>query len=310
MVNRLHAKLFEDAARELDRQIRAQYLSDGRRPEYLKEFEKRLEAVTRQVEEGVETGGRMLWMKKALKRMMRPYLHHQEKVNRLLVERVAALHENVCRLRTGLDELGDEMRADLARYDESIRAEFARKRGPGQTFAAPSQPVAQNVDPIRPGSKVLLGDVLVGLSGYLHVNSANGSNADLIAPYDALPLEPAAAAELVVANVLERYPVNAVRHQLLPYWASLLRPGGRLTLVADDFGAAADRFREGRIDFEELAGLLFGEGEVVRRSVYTPEQLRGYLSEAGLVDVSVTERRQRPDAGAYGFAIVGYSPAV
>ena len=80
------------------------------------------------------------------------------------------------------------------------------------------------------------------------------------APLDAIPARAGSVAEVVVANVLEDYSAAEVRQVLLPHWASLLQPGGRLTLIADDFGAAADRLRDGQIDAESFAEALFGDG--------------------------------------------------
>ena len=73
------------------------------------------------------------------------------------------------------------------------------------------------------------------------------------APLDAIPARAGSVAEVVAANVLEDYSAAEVRHVLLPHWASLLQPGGWLTLIADDFGAAADRLRDGQIDAESFA---------------------------------------------------------
>jgi hypothetical protein len=128
-------------------------------------------------------------------------------------------------------------------------------------------------------------------------------------PLDRLPVAPGSMAEIVGANVLESYPVDEVREVLLPYWASLLQPGGKLSLIADDLGAAGDRFRDGQIDLTELSAVLFGEGRRPRRSAYTPESLWRIAEEAGLADLSVTGRKHRAELGAYGFELTGFRDA-
>jgi hypothetical protein len=296
VVARLHTKLFEAVARDLDRQLRAQFVEESLRPEYLKDFQRQLHAMVGCIDTDVAVGGRMQRVKRLFKRLIRPYWQHQLGINRMMVDRLSQLHADLTRLGSAAEELQTDLREELARQVESLRAELARRPAPA---AAPSPA------PIAAGSKLLLGTVTVRRPGYVHVDpKAEGS-----APLDRLPMEPGTAAEIVVANALELYPAAEVRARLLPHWASLLQPGGRLTIIADDLGAAADRFRDGQIDFAELAGVLFGDGPRPRRSAYTPELLRQYAEEAGLADVSVTDRRQRPEAGVYAFELAAVRPA-
>jgi hypothetical protein len=182
-------------------------------------------------------------------------------------------------------------------------AEEFRRLGETGEPSRPGVRLAPATRPIAAGAKLVLGTVTVKWPGYIHINPTEQGHADLSAPLDRLPVTPGTAAEVVVANALELFPCAEVRDRLLPYWASLLQPGGRLRVIADDLGAAADRFRDGQIDFAELAEVLFGDGRLTRRSAYTPELLQQYVAEAGLTDVAVTDRRQRPEVGAYGFEL-------
>ena len=161
---------------------------------------------------------------------------------------------------------------------------------------------------IPDGARLLLGNTPVPRPGYLR-GAPHDLAADVLAPLDAIPARAGSLAEVVAANVLEDFSVAEVRQVLLPHWAALLRPGGWLTLVADDFGAAADRLRDGQIDCESFAAALFGDGGRARRSAFTPETLRRLAEDAGLVDVRVCERAQRPDAGIYGFELTAVAPA-
>src|SRR4051812_7423717 len=98
-VTRLHAKLFEAAALDLDRQIRAQFVGENVRAPYLKSLDNQPEGMTppdfltnlgatsRAVDAGVEVKGRFLFLKRAVRRVMRPFMHHQNAVHRLHVER-------------------------------------------------------------------------------------------------------------------------------------------------------------------------------------------------------------------------------
>lgn len=313
MVTRMHARLFEDAARDLDRQLRARYLGPNFRAEYLKDFRASLDAIVETSHSGVVPAGRLLWMKRALQRVLRPYARHQDTVNQLMVERLAELHEELAGLKAGLDDLRADLTDDAERRDDALRAELGRAiRRPGHA-ARGRTPAADPADapspPVGAGARLVLGRLPARRPGYIHIDPDFGGGADLCRPLDDLPVTPGTVAEVVVANALEHYPAADVRERLLPYWASLLRPGGRLTIIADDVEAAAERLRDGQIDADEFADLLLGEGGRARRSAYSPRRLAQYVAEAGLTDVAVTDRRQRPDAGAYGFELAAVRPA-
>jgi hypothetical protein len=306
VVARLHTKLFEAVARDMDRQIRSQFVEESLRPEYLKDFQRHLQTMVHSSEADVEIGGRLQWVKRVFKRLIRPYSHHQGNLNRMTIARLSELHEDLTRLTAASKELHIKQRESLERQARKLRAEMAeefRRLGETPAPAPPDVRLAPSTRPIAAGAKLVLGTVTVKWPGYVHINPTAEGHADLSAPLDRLPVTPGTAAEVVVANALELFPSAEVRDRLLPYWASLLQPGGRLRVIADDLGAAADRFRDGQIDFAALAEVLFGDGRLTRRSAYTPELLQQYVAEAGLTDVAVTDRRQRPEVGAYGFEL-------
>lgn len=313
-VTRLHAKLFEAAALDLDRKIRAQFVGENVRPQYLQGTESELKALAgphfkndlyalgRFVDGGTEVTGRFRPAKRVVRRLLRPFLHHHSNLHRMQIARLSELHDILTQFVGVCQDMHASLREDAERQAERVRAElvdeFRRWRAAGE-FGGPGAGAAP---PIPAGSKLLLGSVTVRRPGYVHIDPSAG-------PLDRLPVEPGTAAEVIAANVLERFPAAEVRDRLLPYWASLLQPGGRLTVIADDLEAAGDRFRDGQIDFSELAEVLFGGGGAVRRSAFTPDQLCRYVSEAGLTDVAVNDRRQRPDLGAYGFELAAYRAA-
>jgi len=308
LVNRLHTKLFEAAAWDLDRKFRAQFVGESLRAPYLKDFGGRLSAMTHAIDMGVEPNGRFLRLKLALKRLLRPYTTHQGNVDRMIIDRLSELHSNVSKLAEALQESKLDQQDELSRQTEAIRAEL-RRAAQRLSIASVEElsPIGVTAGraarSIAPGAKLMLGKIPVRKAGYLHIDPTIGSDSDISAPLDDLPVEPGTAAEIVIANILELYTAADVRERLLPYWASLLQPGGRLTVIADDAGAATDRFRDGQVDFTELTAFFFGDGDSLRRSAYTPELLREIVAEAGLTDVTVNDRRQNADLGAYGFEL-------
>ncbi len=309
--NRLHAGLLEIAARELDRSLRALTPGETFRAEYLRDHIGQLQNIARVSDGGVEVRGRLLWLKRAVRRVLRPYLAHLSRVDRMLIDRMHDLTEAVNQTNAALSGLREEIRADLDYQEDRLRNQFLRGRSmvdegasAGRIRLAGSSDLAEIPD----GARLLLGSTAVPQPGYLRVAPEDAA-ADLSAPLDAIPARAGSVSEIVVVNVLEDYPAAEVRQVLLPHWASLLKPGGRIALVADDLGAAADRLRDGQLDPERFAEALFGDGGRPRRSAYTPEMLRRMAEDAGLVQVRVCDRAQRPDAGLYGFKLTAAVPA-
>jgi predicted SAM-dependent methyltransferase len=116
---------------------------------------------------------------------------------------------------------------------------------------------------------------------------------DVVAPLDRLPYEPESVDEIFSAHVLEHFPQAALERQLLPYWLSMLAPGGVFRGVVPDVDAMIDQYRDGSISFEELRQVVYGgqeyEGDF-HNTAFTPESLSALLTDAGFVDVELVER--------------------
>lgn len=313
-VNSLHSGLLEAAARELDRSLRALTTGETFRPGYLRDYSGQLDSLARVIDTGVEVRGRFTWAKKVVKRLLRPYLNHQARVDRLIVERLLDLTEAVQQSGSALEGLREEVHDDLEYQEHRLRTLVPRgQRGvEGMSTSSITNGLhvadATEAFDIPEGARLFLGETPVPRPGFLRV-APYDAKADVSSPLDAIPARAGSVAGIVAANVLEDYSAPEVRHVLLPHWAALLRPGGWLTLIADDFGAAAERLRDGQIDTESFAEALFGDGGRARRSAFTPDTLRRLAEQAGLVDVRVSERAQRPDARVYGFELTAAAPA-
>jgi hypothetical protein len=313
-VNRLHAGLLEAAALELDRSLRALTPGETFRAEYLRDHAGQVNFLASLIDAGVEVRGRFSWAKKLLKRVLRPHQAHQARIDRVIVERLSDLTEAVKQLDSALGGLREEVRDDLEYQENRLRRAVLQGgqcvEGMSARATANSPRVVRATEgfDIPDGARLFLGETLVPRPGYVRV-APHDLAADVSAPLNAIPARARSVAEVVVANVLEDFSIAEVRHILLPHWAALLRSGGCLTLIADDFEAAADRLRDGQIDTESFAEALFGNGSRARRSAFTPDTLRRLAEEAGLVDVRISERAQRPDADVYGFELTAIAPA-
>lgn len=122
VVARLQKELFEATARELDRQIRAQFVDESLRPAYLKDFQGQLREMIRIGEAGAEIGGRLGRFKRFVRRLLRPYLVHQAVVNRMTMDRLSELHEGLTRLFAAAGESQAALREDLEYRADGLRA--------------------------------------------------------------------------------------------------------------------------------------------------------------------------------------------
>jgi hypothetical protein len=313
-VSRLHAGLLEAAAQELDRNLRAFTWGEAFRADYLREHHGQLEQLAHLIDGGVHLHGRMLWAKQLLRRVLRPFLVHQSRIDRLFIARFVDLTEALNQTSLALGGLREEVRNDLDYQENRFRTGAIggprSANGVQSARSANRLRVAESTESLEipDGARLLLGRTPVMRPGYLRV-APHDAGADVSVSLDAIPARTGSVAELVVANVLEDYSASEVRYVLLPHWASLLRPGGWLTVIADDFGAITDRLRDGQIDTELFAHAIFGDGERARKSAFTPETLQLLAEEAGLIDVRIAERAERPEAGVYGFELTATAPA-
>src|ERR1700733_2534289 len=76
------------------------------------------------------------------------------------------------------------------------------------------------------GIRLNLGCGHIPLEGYLNVDRRALPGVDVIAEIDALPFEEGVVDEIFSAHLIEHFPQEQVRRELLPYWYRLLKPEG------------------------------------------------------------------------------------
>ncbi len=147
------------------------------------------------------------------------------------------------------------------------------------------------------GLRVNLGCGHLPLDGYINVDLREMPGVDVLAPVDQLPFNEGEIDELYSAHLVEHFPQEQFVRDVLPYWVSLIRPGGSFRAVLPDAGAMLSGFADGSVRYEDLREVLFGgqeyEGDF-HFNMYTTETLSRILSDAGLVEVKV-EAEGRPN---------------
>ena len=215
--------------------------------------------------------------------------------------------------------LGDHATSinDLWARMETIRREIMYE----VRYGGGSSPGASNfetriVDPDRveaaraSGMRVNLGCGHQPLDGYVNADMRELPGVQVIATADAMPFEEGELAELFSSHTVEHFPQEQLERELLPYWVSLLAPGGELRMVLPDAGAMLDGFAAGTVEWDVLRRVLYGDQEYegdFHFSMYTADTLSKILSDAGLVDIEV-EAEGRQNGLALEMQLVGRKP--
>ncbi len=143
------------------------------------------------------------------------------------------------------------------------------------------------------------------MDGFVNVDLRELPGIDVVAPANAMPFEPASVAEIFSSHTLEHFPQEELRRTLLPYWTSLLRPGGTLRAVVPDIEAMTEAYRDGSISFETFRSVTYGGQEYAgdfHFNGFTPDSLAAVFAELDLRDITVIARG-RPNGDCLEFEI-------
>jgi predicted SAM-dependent methyltransferase len=192
-----------------------------------------------------------------------------------------------------------ETLAWLMQRVETVRFEMLNELRYGQHAGGSSSIEPRVVNPDALEADVLrlnIGAGHIPMDGYVNVDMRELPGIDVVATVDDLPFEPGTVDEIYSSHTLEHFPQEVLRRQLLPYWASLLKPGGRLVTIAPDIEAMAADYVNGATPFDDFRDVLYGGQEYVgddHFTGFTPESFSKLLLEAGFVSpVTVASDRR------------------
>lgn len=213
---------------------------------------------------------------------------------------VSMLHESSESLQGSLGQL----RADLGRVEQ--RLEFVRREVMFEArYGGKSPGTAPDVSPaiVNPAKlanaeqiRLNLGCGHLPLADYLNVDARELDGVDIVSDVGALPFEPGTVHHIHSAHLLEHFPLEHLRRRLLPYWFSLIRPGGTFTAIVPDAEAMIEAYATGSMSFSDLRTVTFGEQEYdgdFHFTMFSREHLTELLAEAGFDDVIVKECARR-----------------
>jgi predicted SAM-dependent methyltransferase/uncharacterized coiled-coil protein SlyX len=155
-----------------------------------------------------------------------------------------------------------------------------------------------------------LGSGHIPLPGYLNVDRRELPGVDIVADVDHLPFEAGTVNEIFSAHVVEHFPQERMRRQLLPYWRDLLCQGSVFRAITADASAMIAAAGQHSYKFDDFRELLFGSQDYdgdYHYNLFTPESMRGMLEEAGFRDIEVPVSGRR-NGKCFEFEIVAARP--
>lgn len=288
----------------------------GKQEEFEKnrhEFNQKLEALHRQLDQNTDTKAREEEAKKEedLKRS-HAFSQQLEEMHRQL--------ENNTHL---LNQRFEEQRQIFAQHLEFQRMELLFERR--YSASASSSSSAPNSKPEAPRILNIQKLNTQRAQGALRLNVGCGHKpeperlnvdmrelpgVDIVATVEQLPFVDGELQEIFSSHVLEHFPIEQLRRQLLPAWVRLLRQGGELRAIVPDAQAMLQAHSTGELDFDTLRLITFGgqeyEGDF-HHTMFSPNTLAALLSEVGLADIRV-EASGRRNGLCLEFEIVGIKP--
>lgn len=207
-----------------------------------------------------------------------------------------------------LERNNSETRGDIATVKESVtyllgRVEFVRRElmfemrygasapsgGEAALKADTAIVSADKVEAARQdgGLRLNLGCGHVPLDGYLNVDRRALPGVDIVAEVDELPFGAGEVQEIFSSHLLEHFPQEQLRRQLLPYYFGLTRNGGQFHAVVPDAEAMIREYTKGEYPYDEMREVLYGgqdyDGDF-HFNMFTPASLSELLTEAGFVN--------------------------
>lgn len=160
------------------------------------------------------------------------------------------------------------------------------------------------------GPRLNLGCGAQGLTEFINVDVRDLPEVDIVCDVREIPLPEATVSEIRASHLIEHFGQLEIRKDLLPRWHTLLKPGGRLTLVTPDWDAILRRYMSGQMSYDDLVTVTFGqldyEGDA-HHTMLTVSRTTELLQEAGFVDVLVSYS-DRANGRSFDLCVEGRRP--
>lgn len=231
------------------------------------------------------------------------------------VEELTRHRDEVWRSISGVEArmAGLEERTERARQELFFELRHGgADRGVIEAKVEPKVVNREKVDAMGQDLRLNLGCGPYPVEGYVNVDVREIDDVvDVVADLGHLPFEPGSVAEIFSSHVLEHFPEEELARRLLPYWVSLLKPGGAFRAIVPDAEAMMRSWAEGGKSFEDLRLVTFGGQEYdgdFHFTMFTVDSLAARLRRSGLEAVEVLATG-RPNGLCYELELRATRPA-
>jgi predicted SAM-dependent methyltransferase len=182
----------------------------------------------------------------------------------------------------------------LASGRREVLFEMRHGSEPGAAADRPAARVVNTAKLEAAGDDVRLnlgcGDI--PLDQFINVDARELDGVDVVADVLSLPFEKGSVSAIHSAHLLEHFPHEELRRSVLPYWLSLLRPGGAFTAIVPDPETMLAEYVAGRMPFEDLRRVTYGDQEYggnFHFNMFSQQSLCQILRDAGFSDVTLID---------------------
>lgn len=223
---------------------------------------------------------------------LRDCSHKQQKVLMQLEESVASLFEQHRSLSERLEFVRAESLLEIRRVKQIDNSSGISEETTVEIIDADAVEKQKQAKQVR----INIGCGHKPLDGYLNVDARQLPGVQVVAPVSKLPFEENSLTEIHSAHLMEHFRQDEMVNVLLPYWFTLLSPGGTFTAIVPDGAAMMKSYAEGQMSFEDIRLVTYGGQEYEGNFHYTmfsAETMKLQLEAAGFVNVVIVAEGRR-----------------
>jgi predicted SAM-dependent methyltransferase len=250
--------------------------------------------------------------------------HEIEEINRILSDaknllenRLADEKNKIEQTKQSVENLSGSVNYLLGRVEFVRRELMFEMRYGASTYSTENAQLKTKTEILSPEKlaaardheiRLNLGCGHIPIEGYLNVDRRALPGVNIVAEVDDLPFEEGEVDEIFSAHLLEHFPQEQLRRELLPYFFKLIKKGGKFHAIVPDGQAMTIQAAKDPDYFENFRLVTYGAQDYdgdFHFNMFSPETLTALLQEAGFEKIQIIERGRRNDI-CYEFEIVSF----
>ena len=128
------------------------------------------------------------------------------------------------------------------------------------------------------------------IEGYINIDRRKLPGIDIVAEIEDLPFGAEEVNEIFSSHLIEHFPQEQLRRELLPLFYKLLKPGGKFRSVVSDAHAMIKAYQSSAYSFSQLKEVTFGgqdyDGDF-HYNMFTTESFSELLQEVGFNEIKI-----------------------